>query len=477
MGYCRQEQPLTDPHQPSVESAADPKRVLGPVDATCIVVGAIIGVGIFFTPSSVARLAGSGELALVAWGIGAVIAMLGALTFAELGGMYQRNGGQYEMLRDAYGPLVAFMFVFCNATAVQAGAIAIIAIICSQNLIVAVTGIESNAQLELVIAALLVVLLVAANLVGVRWGSLIQNLTVFAKLATLGVVTAVAVIASPRVPEPAATQAVLGAPGFGLVGLIFAALVPAFFSFGGWQHALWITGEVRRPSRNVPLALIGGVGVVGAIYFVVNWAYLHLLGYEGVSSSGPVASEAVNTVWKHGGRIIAGAVAVSAFGVLNAQFLSGPRLVFGMARDGRFFAPFARLSGTKGTPVAAIVLLACIAMVLLLVAGYDFGAVDNLLTGVVFVDSFFLGLTGLSLVVLRFKRRDAHRPFRVLAYPFVPILFVLSEIGILCGALIVPGKWKVALIGVIWIAAAWLCYMVFFRNSQQPAPVGPSGGA
>lgn len=447
--------------RPCVRDDGGPRRVLGPIDATCVVVGAIIGVGIFFTPSSVAGLAGSGAMAMLAWGIGGAIAMCGALTFAELGGMYQRNGGQYEMLRDAYGPLPAFMFVFCNATAVQAGAIGIIAMICADRLVLAATGGEADSTGKLLIAVALVVGLVGANIMGVRWGARIQNLTVFAKLGVLAAVAAVAVFMAPEVVEIAATAE--EGSGAGAVGMIFAALVPAFFAFGGWQHALWIAGEVRRPGRNLPLAIVGGVAIVSVVYLAVNWAYLRLLGYEGVVSSEAVASKAVGAVWSVGGeRVVAGAVAVSAFGVLNAQFLSGPRLIYGMARDGRFFAPFARVSGTRGTPVAAIVLLGVLALALLFLAGFD--ALDRLLTGVVFVDGVFMALTGASLIVLRFRRANAERAVRVIGYPVVPVLFVLGEMAILVGAWLVPERRSAAVLGLAWIVAAAVCYFVFFRR-------------
>ena len=247
------------------------KRILGPVDATCIVIGAIIGVGIFFTPSQVAQLAQSQGMALTAWAIGGAIALMGALTFAELGGMYTRTGGQYEILRDAYSPLPAFLFVFCNATAIQAGAIAVIAVICVQHLGV-VVGNEISSTFALTLcSAGLIVGLSAANALGVRWGSRIQNLTVYAKVLTLIVVTILAIITDAAVPEVVASASNESSDSDrSAIVLIFAALVPAFFAFGGWQHALWMSGEIRQPKRNVPLAIVGGVIIVITIYLLVN---------------------------------------------------------------------------------------------------------------------------------------------------------------------------------------------------------------
>lgn len=443
------------------------KRILGPVDATCIVIGAIIGVGIFSTPSQVAQVAGSGSMALTAWAIGGAIALMGALTFAELGGLYPRTGGQYEILRDAYSPLPAFLFVFCNATAIQAGAIAVIAIICAKHLGVAI-GTEITGTFALTLSAAgLIVGLTAANALGVRWGSRIQNLTVYAKVLTLIVVTILAIMTDAAVTEVVVSESTEQSDsGRAPIVLIFAALVPAFFAFGGWQSALWMAGEIRQPKRNVPLAIVGGVLVVVTIYLLVNWAYLRLLGYDGVVGSQTIAADAVAKAWPNIGRRVAGAaVAVSAFGVLNAQLLGGPRLIYSMANDGRFFRLFAHVNTRFKTPVAAIVLLGLMALVLLIVAGQH--AVEKLTTGVVFIDSVFFALTGLALIVLRKRRPRAERPMRVPGYPVVPLLFVLGELCILAGALFYSEQRITVLIGVGWILGATLLYFLFFYGSRR----------
>jgi APA family basic amino acid/polyamine antiporter len=283
---------------PGSSSAVQPARVLGGLDAGCVVIGAIIGVGIFFTPSRVAELTQTAPLALMAWAIAGGIALCGALTFAALGRKFHASGAQYEILRDSYGPLPGFVFVFCNATAIQPGAIAIISIICAKHLGMAATGREPTGPALIGLSAGLIAALVAANLVGVRWGSRIQNLTVFAKLATLLAVTAAAVFFAPSqgstppttVPDMPASGVPVGFTG------VLAALVACFFSYGGWQHALWISGEVREPRRNLPRAIVGGVLLVVIVYLLANWAYLRLLGAEGVAQSGALAADAAKVV-------------------------------------------------------------------------------------------------------------------------------------------------------------------------------------
>jgi basic amino acid/polyamine antiporter, APA family len=290
--------------------------------------------------------------------------------------------------------------------------------------------------------------LAAANAAGVQWGAVIQNVTAFAKVATLLAVTALAAACASVTEAEAAPR--LGGTALQSCAAIFAALVPAFFSFGGWQQALWIAGEVRRPKRDVPLAIIVGMLVVVAVYLLVNWAYLRVLGHAGVSMSNAIAADVVGKVWPWGGRIAAAAVAVSAFGVLNAQLLAGPRLVYAMARDGRFFAPFARASVGFGTPVPAILLIAGMALLLLTAAGED--VINRILAGVVVVDSVFFALTGAALPVLRRK------------LSLVPVLFVAGESCVITGALLDPQMRTAALVGAVWIAAGAACYAIFFRG-------------
>lgn len=440
--------------------------MLGPIDATSVVVGAIVGVGIFFTPSKVAALTGTPGLALAAWGIAGCIALCGALTFAELGGHYHASGAQYEILRDAYGPFPAFLFVFCNATAIQGGSIGIIALICAFNLLGAVGRGPSSGFAEpwvMVLAVALILALMVANALGVRWGSRIQNFTVSAKLLALLAVVGLAAIAVPAAPAAPAAAA----PALGVSSALLAALVPCLFSYGGWQQALWISGEVKEPHKNLPRSILGGVLIVVAVYLLANWAFLRLLGAPAVASSKALAADAVAVVLPGlGRRLVAAAVAVSAFGVLNAQLLTGPRLVYGMACDGRFFTPFARLSTRFGTPLAAIALLGLTALALLLAAGP--GGIDRLLNGLVFIDGVFFALTGAALLVLR-RRGLAGGSFRVPGYPVIPILFVLGELGVVAGAYLDPSVRGAAFIGLAWIAAAALLYALRFRGRPQRA--------
>ena len=435
------------------------RRAIGPASAVAIVVGAIIGVGIFFTPSSVAKIAGSAELAMWIWVGGGVVALTGALTFAELGGMYPHTAGQYQLLRDSYGTLVAFCFSLCNATAIIAGGTAIIAIVCAENLSTALTGAPLSGTAGAVMPAVLLASVAGANILGVRWGTAIQNGTVIAKVAALLFVTLVAVLFAPDATPVAAPP-----PDTSPTAMrFFSGLVPALFAFGGAHYAMWVAGEMKRPRRDVPLSLVVGVLIVIVVYLLANWAYLRLLGYQGVVESRALAAEAVSVRWPHAGsRIVAAAVAVSAFGVLNVQILSGPRLLYGMARDGRFFAVFGRPHPRFATPAAALALVGGIAATLVLIAGRN--AIDRLLTGVVIVDAVFFVLTGSAVIVLRRKRRDADRPVRVPLYPVVPLLFVGLQIAVIAGAFHIEATRGAAWIGLCTIGAAVVLYLTRFRH-------------
>jgi amino acid transporter len=443
---------------PSDEAPGGLRRELDAFDTTAIVVGAVVGVGIFFTPSRVAALAGSEGLALIAWAIGGLVALAGAFTLAELGAMYPKTGGQYTALRDAYGAGVAFVYVLCNSTAIQAGSIAVIALVCSQHLAVGIVGRELEPTYAAVAATLLVALLAGINAIGVRWGARVQNTTVVAKIAVLLAFAVFALVAPTTEPVVAAT-----ASRWELA--LLAAMVPVLFSFGGWQQVTWIGGEVRDAERILPRAILAGVLAIVAIYLLANWAFLELLGIERAAASQAIAADAAGVVFgEPGRRVLAIAVGVSAFGVLNTQLLTGPRLVLALALDGRFFRPFARVHSDAGTPVPAIVLLASVGIALLWAAGAR--GVDRLITGVVVVDAFFFALTGLSSLVLRWRMPHARRPIRAPLGPVLPVAFAIAELGVIAGAWVDPAVRPTLWVGLAWVLGAAILYAVRFRRRE-----------
>src|SRR5262245_38964926 len=440
--------------------AVDLQRVLGLWDATCVVVGAIIGVGIFFNPRDVARVTGGAPAALLAWGIGGTIALLGAFTFAELGRLRPQAGGQYHVLRDAYGRPPAFLFVFCNLTAVQAGGVAIIAIVCAQNLGVALHGSAPPGPWVTGLATLLTWALVGVNVIGVRSGAGLQDATVIAKLVTLGPLVALAAAIGPAAASGADAPAAASALTF---PMLFSGVTLTLFAYGGWQQALWVAGEVVDAHRTVPRAIVLGVGIVVTAYLLANWAYFHLLGFRGVCEAKTLAADAFSVASPSlGRRIAAFAVAVSAFGVLNAQFLTGPRLTWAMARDGMFFGPFARLHARFSTPVTAILLLGLLSSGLTLGLGLE--RTDLLTTGVVVVDAAFFALTGLALPILR--RRDPASARGPAWIAGAAVLFAGLELLAILGSVLEKNARIVALTGLGWIGIAAITWALFFRRAR-----------
>lgn len=435
-------------------------QVLGLWDATCVVIGAIIGVGIFFNPHDVAVISGGTTASMMAWGLGGVVALLGAITFAELGRMRPVAGGQYHVLRDAYGRAPAFVFVFCNLTAIQAGGVAIISILCAQNFGVALHGRLPGESWTLGVAAVMSLALVGANVIGVRSGARLQNATVVLKLVILGAVVALAAVTDPGIAAP--THATGGGPM--TFASLFAAVTLTLFAYGGWQQSLWMAGEMRDATRTLPRAILLGVAVVVAVYLAANWAYFDLLGFDGVRDSQALAADAISVRAPGiGRRIAAGAVAVSAFGVLNAQFLSGPRLTWAMARDGLFFSPFARLSARFATPAPAIVLLGVLSIGLTL--GLGLARTDLLTTGVVVVDAVFFALTGFALPILRQRASGADRsPAWIVP---AAVAFAVLELLAVAGSLLQRDVRIVAMTGLGWIAAAALTWMLLVRHPRE----------
>jgi len=302
------------------------------------------------------------------------------------------------------------------------------------------------------------------NVLGARLGAKVQDASVVLKLLTLAGLVVLASLVPPGARAPGGT-APAGPAALGFAGL-FAGVTITMFAYGGAQQALWVSGEVVHARSTVPRAILLGVAVVLVAYLSANWAYLHLLGFEGTREAKALAAEAFSVAWPGAGRrVAAAAVAASAFGVLNAQFQTGPRLTWAMARDGRFFAPFARLHARFGTPAPAILLLGGLATSLLVGLGLD--RTDLLTTGVVVVDAVFFALTGFALPLLR--RHTAPGDRGPLWISFAAVAFSGLELLAVTGSVVARDARLIALSGLAWIAAAAVTWWVGFRHSTAAA--------
>jgi APA family basic amino acid/polyamine antiporter len=402
-------------------------RRLGPFDATMVVVGGIVGAGIFLNPAIVAERVGSGGLVMAAWALGGAIALLGALCFAELGARRPEAGGGYVYLRETLGPLPAFLYGWTLLLVINSGGIAAVAVTFARYA-ADLFGMGPTSVRPLAVGAIAV--LTAVNVAGVRPGAWTQNAFTVLKLAAIAVLVVVGVVLAGGDGTVAPGPARVPAAGEGSGGSLLVlgpALIPVLFAYGGWQHANHVAGEVRDPERTLPRALLAGVSIVVATYLLANLAYLRGLGVEGLASSLAPASDTMRSVVGEGGaRFIAAGIVVSTFGILNLFILAAPRVYQTMAADGLFFRSVARLHPRHRTPHRALLLQAGWAAALALTGTYG-----ELLDWTVFGDWIFFGAVAATLFV--YRRRDppsptGERAFRVPLHPLVPGLFVAAAL-------------------------------------------------
>ena len=370
------------------------RRRLGPFDATMIVMGGIIGSGIFVNPAVVARQVHTTWLILGAWAFGGVVALVGALLYAELAARRPQVGGQYAYLREAFHPTVAFVYGWGLLLVTQTGGMAAVAVTFARYART-LTG-TSIGEAALAVAALAALTLV--NCLGVRSGTTTQNVLMLLKIGAIGTLVAGGLFLAPRstAAAPAAAPA-----SFALASLFGAALVPVLFAYGGWQTATFIAGEVRAPRRNLPLGLALGVGGVVVLYLLVNEACLRVLGPAGLAATAAPAADVMQAaLGAPGAKLIAAGIAVSTLGFLGQSMLTAPRVYFAMAQDGLFFRAVAWVHPRTHVPVVAIALQGATAIVVALSGSYE-----QILSYVVATDWIFFGLAAASLFALR--RRDA----------------------------------------------------------------------
>jgi APA family basic amino acid/polyamine antiporter len=433
--------------------ASEPRRQLGLFDATMIVMGGIVGAGIFANPSEVAHRVHTPFLILGVWAVGGLIAMCGAFIWAELATrLPAAEGGQYVYLREAYHPAVAFTYGWGLLLITQTGGMAAVAVIFA-SYFRALTGANWNNG---VIAAIALLTLTGVNCFGARAGSNVQNVLMLLKI---GAITAL-VFFGFAVGHPAVaglkSATLLGQPAsFGLLKSIGTAMVPIAFAYGGWQTATFVAGEMRDPHRDLSRGLLIGVGGVVALYLAVNLASLRVLGPGWLNATTTPASDLMRiALGERGAQWIALAIAISTLGFLSQSMLTAPRVYYAMARDGLFFNSVGKVFGRWGTPVVAIVLqgLAAIAIACS-------GTYGEILNFEVTVDFIFFGMTAAALFIVRRRNIGLTRfIYRTPGHPFTTTLFVLSCAGIVVSAVIAsPRNSAIAL--CIMLAALPVYYL------------------
>ena len=406
------------------EATHELRRELGVFSAALLVVGGIIGSGIFFTPAEVARALPNAATIIAVWVLGGFLALAGALTYAELGAMLPDAGGPYVYIRHAFGSLPAFLYGWMALLSIASGAIAAVAMGFAGYLARFVDLAPVGGPIG--VAAATIVLLSLTNVLGIRPGAALQNLLTGAKILALSALVvgglALWVRMGAPLPVPDAPP-----PRESLVAGFAAAFVAVLFTIGGWQQMNMVAGEIRDPERTIPRALLIGILIVVAIYLGANAVYLRALGRDGLAASAAVAADAASRmVGPAGATFISISAMISILGFVNVAILANSRLPYALARDGVFFEAVGRVHPRFGTPHVAILLCGGWALVLLFATK---GAIGSLLSGVVFADWIFFGLGAASVFALRRRMPTARRPYKAWGYPIVPAIFVVAAAG------------------------------------------------
>lgn len=389
-----------------------PKRELSLFDSTCIIVGIIIGVGIYQTAPDVAKGVFCWWGVLAIWIVGGLLSLCGALGYAELATAYPQQGGDYVYLSRAYGRWAGFLFGWAQLTIVRPGDIAVVAFAFATYARVIYDPLASSeiSYSQPIYAGAAVIVLTVINILGVRAGKWTQNfLTIVKALGLLGIVV-VAVVA----PE--------GSPTVGSFDPfpLSIALVLVLFTFGGWNEMAYVAAEVKDPSRSIVRALVLGTVAVTVLYLLVNGAFLYTLGYMGMATSKAVATDSIATVFPQiGGRLISGLICISALGAVNGLIFTGARISYAVGAEHRALGALGKWSGRTGTPIMALAVQGVIALSLIVLLG---SFIDTLLYTSVAVYSFYLA-TSFAVIVLRRKEPHVERPYRVSGFPVTTIIF------------------------------------------------------
>ena len=437
----------------------DLPRVLGLMDVMGILVGTVIGSGIFIVPAAIAGYVKSPVLLLAVWAVGGVLTFFGALAVSELGAAFPQAGGMYVYLREAYGKPLAFLFGWTVFFVIDAGAIATLSMAFSSKYLPQFTGPLSTFGTRAVALALIAAL-VGVNYAGTRWGARLQNVLMFIKFAAVLAVSVgilllakgnAAAFTSPA--SPPVTAALVG--GFGL------ALQRALWAYKGWEAVSFSAGEIKNPERNMPIGLFAGTLIIIALYLAANLAYLYVLPFDRLIASQRVASDAMSAAGFELGATVLGVVILfSITGAANGNLLTTPRVFFAMARDGVFFERFGRIHPRFLTPHVSIVATGAWAMVLSLT-----GTFEQLADYVIFGQWIFFGLTVAAVIVLRRTRPDLPRPYRTWGYPITPVLFVAAALFISVNALVNQFWNSMAGLGIIALGVP--AYLFWTRGSRR----------
>ncbi|HLA79462.1 MAG TPA: amino acid permease [Vicinamibacteria bacterium] len=444
-------------------------RGLGLWDAILVTVGAVLGTGIFITTGDIARVLPHAGLILLVWVLGGLLTLFGALTYAELGGMFPKAGGQYHYLKEAYGPLAGFLFGWASFWVIMTGGIATLAVGFGEYLGAFVPFFSTQHRLfslplgpwiwsvngGQLAGALCIAFLTAVNYLGLKEGALLQNAVTLVKIASIlalgvfGLWTAAPV--TPAFLAPAPAGGLLSALGVGMIAVIW--------SYDGWYGVTSLAGEMKRPERDIGRGLVIGTGVVTALYVITNLVYVRALPVEAMGTTGRIGEAAASALFgPWGARLITAAVLVSTFGCISATILYAARYYLPMAQDGLFFRSLATIHPRYLTPAACLV-----AQGLWAIAQTFTGTYEQLYTYVVFALFLAHAATGAAVIVLRRTRPEAKRPYRTWGYPLVPLVLVLVSLALLVNTVV--EKPVQSLVGFVLVGLGVPAYLFWKKRN------------
>ncbi|WP_017318017.1 APC family permease [Mastigocladopsis repens] len=436
-----------------------PKPTLSTIDAVALIVGMVVGVGIFKTPALVAVNTQSSGVALLAWLLGGGMSLVGALCYAELTTAYPDAGGTYHYLMRAFGKNPAFLFAWARMTVIQTGSIALPAFVfgdyASQLLPI---GEYSSA----IYATGVVVCLTGLNILGVQQGKWTQNWLTAAKVLGLLLIVIVSIAFVAQAPPNTSTAAPQNT-AFG------QAMIFVLLTYGGWNEAAYISAEVRDGKRNMVRVLLGSITIITVIFLLINLAFIYGLGLAGLASSeAPTADLMRRAVGENGARFVSLLIAVSALGAVNATIFTGARTNYALGRDFRKFAFLGRWQESTGTPTNALVVQGAISLALVVLGALTRKGFETMVDYTAPVFWFFFLLSGVALLVLRSREPNVPRPFRVPLYPWTPLLFCAT-----CGYLLYSSLTYAGIGGMTGVIVLLTGIPLLLFNRQRTTSTNP----
>lgn len=444
-----------------MSSASRPEETLSIVDAVAIIVGMVVGIGIFKTPAIVASSADSEGMLILFWVVGGAASFIGALCYAELTSTYPHAGGDYHYLHRAFGRIPSFFYAWARMAVIQTGSIAMVAFLIGDY---ASEIFRLGPYSTSLYAAFTIILLTALNIAGIRQGKWAQKVLIVAILFGLSMVAAIGIFLNEFHPV-AETGAII--PGQVALG---TAMIFVLLTYGGWNEAAFLSAEVRSTKRNMVRVLLYSIATITVLYLVVNVALIKSLGLSGMAASEAVMADLVGRAFgENGGRFISLLILLAAFSTINAAIITGARTSYALGKDYLFLRFLGQWQGRRNTPVNALLVQGGIALLLVLLGTGARGGFVMMVEYTAPVFWFFLLMVGVSIFTLRYRYPDIHRPFSVPLYPLTPILFCCVCLFMLHSSLMYTGIGSLVGVAVLLTGIPLFFLQGMRRGAEWPA--------